>query len=295
MTGARVILRPFAKINLTLHVGAARPDGFHDVRTVMQAVSITDRLVMTRRRGPFALRSSAAGLAVDRTNLIYRAAAALWRASGRDGAPRDLDVTIEKHIPMAAGLGGGSADAAATLVGANRLWRAGLDARHLAAIAAELGSDVPFFLCGGAAFGAGRGEELYPLADVRRLDVLLVKPEFGVATADAYRWFDVDGGPQARGDGGASIDLGWPTGPLTLVNDLQPPVVRRHIEIQRVIEALMDQRALAAGMTGSGSAVFGLFPRGKGISAGKRLKRSGRTVLVGRTLSRGESGRLMGL
>jgi 4-diphosphocytidyl-2-C-methyl-D-erythritol kinase len=297
MTPARsrsIVVRPFAKLNLTLDVGPRRPDGFHDVKTVMQAISITDRLVMTRRRGPFVLRAFSSGLAVDRTNLIYRAAASLWRAMGEPGEPRDLDVLIHKRIPMAAGLGGGSADAAATLVCANRLWRAGLGPARLADLAARLGSDVPFFLCGGAALGVGRGETLYPLADSPRLEAVVVKPDFGVATADAYRWFD--GEPRtARPARGRAVELGWPAGPLQLSNSLQAPVGKRHPEIGHIVKTLLAQGALAAAMSGSGSAVFGLFASGQGVQVQERLQKPGWTVLVGRTLTRRESGRLIGL
>jgi 4-diphosphocytidyl-2-C-methyl-D-erythritol kinase len=214
---------------------------------------------------------------------------------GRSGEPRNLEVVLEKRIPMAAGLGGGSADAAATLVGANRLWRAGFEPADLMEVAAALGSDVPFFLCGGTAFGTGRGEVLYPLADAVRLDVLVVKPDFGVRTADAYGWFDESGEPTARTREDSRVDLGWSTGPLVLRNSLQGPVTRHHPAIARVQRALRGEGALGALMSGSGSAVFGLFPLGRAGAAAKRLQRPGWTVLSGRTLSRRQSGRLMGL
>jgi len=295
-SAARVVLRPFAKINLTLDVGPRRPDGFHDVTTVMQAISITDRLVIVRRRGPFALKTSAPDLPSGRGNLIYRAAAALWSAMGRAGEPRDLEVVLEKRIPMAAGLGGGSADAAATLVGVNRLWRGGFSTADLIAMAATLGSDVPFFLCGGTAIGTGRGDVMYPLADAARFDVLVVKPDFGVRTADAYGWFDRSAAPASRARKGSGLDLGWPTGPLVLTNSLQRSVSRRHPAIGRIQSALRGEGAVAAAMSGSGSAVFGLFSPGTAVSsAARRLGRPGWTVLSGRTLSRRQSGRLMGL
>lgn len=292
---ARVVLRPFAKINLTLDVGPRRSDGFHDVTTVMQAVSITDRLTIVRRRGPFALKTSTPELPSGRTNLIYRAAATLWSAMGRAGEPRDLEVVLEKRIPMAAGLGGGSADAAATLVGANRLWQGGLKLADLIRIAATLGSDVPFFLCGGTALGTGRGDVLYPLPDSTRFDVLIVKPDFGVRTADAYGWFDEWAGPAPRAREDAGLDLGWPTGPLVLRNSLQGPVSRHHPAINRIQQALRREGASRAAMSGSGSAVFGLFPPGTAASAARHLEKPGWTVLPGRTLSRRQSGRLMGL
>lgn len=295
ITAPALILRPFAKINLTLHVGARRDDGFHDVRTLMQAIALSDRLVITRRRGPFSLRCTDPSLATDRTNLVARAAAAVWRAMGRDGEPRDLDIALTKVIPMAAGLGGGSADAAATLVGANRLWRARLPVSQLVQLAASLGSDVPFFLCGGAAFATGRGEEIVPVVDSRPLDVVVVKPALGVSTAEAYRWFDESAEVAAPTRPSSAVDLGWPTGPVLLANSLQGPVATRHPEIGRIVKACLDQGALGAAMSGSGSAVFGLFTKGTGGSAARRLVRPGWAVHAARTLGRRESCRLMGL
>src|SRR5262245_42636946 len=187
-----LVLRPSAKINLTLHVGPVRADGFHDVRTVMQSIALSDPLTLTLRKGPFVFATRGPGVPADRTNLVWRAADALWRALGRSGEPANTHVKLDKQIPMAAGLGGGSADAAATLAGLHRLWGGKLSRRDLMQLAGTLGSDVPFFLHGGTALGVGRGEELYPLADVRRLGVVIVKPSFGVSTAEAYRWLDED-------------------------------------------------------------------------------------------------------
>src|SRR5688572_23778983 len=150
-----LILRPSAKINLTLRVGPVRPDGFHEVRTLMQSVALCDRMTLSARRGPFVLATSAPGIPTDRTNLIAVAAERLWRAIGRSGDPRDVHVRLVKEIPVAAGLGGGSADAAAALVGLNILWDARMSARDLMRLGAGIGSDVPFALHGGTALGAG--------------------------------------------------------------------------------------------------------------------------------------------
>jgi 4-diphosphocytidyl-2-C-methyl-D-erythritol kinase len=146
-----VVIRPPAKINLTLHVGPQRGDGYHDVRTLMQTVALCDTLTVTPRRGPFALATRSPGVPADRTNLIWRAAEVFWRAIGRDGEPRDAHVRLAKQIPPAAGLGGGSADAAAALVALNDVWDARRPRHELIRIASELGADVPFFLFGGTA------------------------------------------------------------------------------------------------------------------------------------------------
>jgi 4-diphosphocytidyl-2-C-methyl-D-erythritol kinase len=292
-----LVLRPPAKINLTLRVGPLRGDGFHDVRTLLQSVALSDTLTVTARRGPFALAAGGPGVPTDETNLVSRAAAALWRALGRDGEPRDAHVKLVKQIPLAAGLGGGSADAAAALVALNVVWEGRRSRRDLARIGGTLGADVPFFLQGGTALGAGRGDEIYPVDDAARLGVVIIKPSFGVATADAYRWLDED---RAAGVADApavarDVDLGWAAGPIALVNDLQGPVARRHAPVDDIVDTLAKAGALGAAMTGSGSAVFGLFPEAQAPRAARRLKRADWLVQVTRTLSRREAARRIGL
>jgi 4-diphosphocytidyl-2-C-methyl-D-erythritol kinase len=293
-----LVLRPPAKINLTLRVGARQADGYHDVRTLIQAIGICDTLSITPRRGPFSLQARAPGVPVDSTNLVWRAADALWSLSGRSGPARDVHVRLEKSIPSAAGLGGGSADAAAALLGLNKAWELRLPRRELIRVAASLGADVPYFMQGGTALGTGRGDEVYPVDDVARLGIVLIKPSFGVATADAYRWFDEDraGGTIERPlPAPREIDVGWPAGPIALVNDLEPPVARRHPGITEMVTACLREGALAAAMTGSGSAVYGVFSEHVATRAAKRLHRPDWLVLLTRTLSRQESARRMGL
>ena len=187
-----VVVRPTAKINLTLRVGPRRADGFHDVRTLLQSIGIADTMAVAARRGPFALACRAPGVPTDETNLVWKAARALWTAAGREGEPRDAHIRLDKTIPHEAGLGGGSADAAAALTALNLVWELRQSRKDLHRVAAGLGADVPFFLMGGTALGTGKGDELYPVDDVARLGVVIVKPSFGVSTADAYRWVDED-------------------------------------------------------------------------------------------------------
>ena len=284
-------------MNLTLHVGTRQPDGYHDVRTLLQAIGIFDTLTFTARRGPFALQSRAPGLAVDESNLVWRAAAALWRAAGKPGTPRDAHVKLDKAIPMAAGLGGGSADAAAALVGLNHLWELGCPLHELVRIGRGLGADVPFFLQGGTALGAGRGDEIYPVDDIARFGVVVVKPSFGVSTAEAYRWLDEDRAAAAAAStrDARVLDVGWEGHPVAIANDLEAPVARRHTQIEEMIAACLREGAVAAAMTGSGSAVFGLFREAVAAKAARRLQRPDWLVLLTRTLSRRESGRRMRL
>jgi 4-diphosphocytidyl-2-C-methyl-D-erythritol kinase len=292
----RVILRPPAKINLSLRVGAVRPDGLHEVHTLMQSISVSDTLTASARKGPFVLAVRTPGVPADRTNIVWRAAEALWRLAGRDGDPRDAHVRLEKAIPTQAGLGGGSADAAAALVALNVVWDLRRRPRDLRAVAASLGSDVPFFLQGGTAIGVGRGEEIYPVDDIATFGVVVLKPSFGVSTAEAYGWLDED---RAAGVDVESqdreIDVGWSSGPIRVINDLEPPVARRHPLIAEMVASCRREGALVAGMTGSGSAVFGLFRETATTTAAKRLRRPDWLVLVGRTLARREAGRRMGL
>jgi 4-diphosphocytidyl-2-C-methyl-D-erythritol kinase len=291
-----VTLRTPAKINLTLHVGDRRADGFHDVRTVLQSIGLSDTLAFRRTRGPFHLTTSGGDVPSDRSNLIWRAAAALWTAAGRAGDPHGAHVTLRKLIPVAAGLGGGSANAAGALVGLNRLWRLRFSRADLDRLAATLGSDVPFFLAGGTAIGLGRGEQILPLRPIRRLGIVVIKPAFGVGTADAYRWLDEDRARSAGAapDDGTDLNVGWPA-PLRLVNDLQAPVATRHPGIREAIDAARRAGASAAAMTGSGSAVFAVFPPLAAAAAARRLARPGWFVRATTTVSAAQAGRLMSL
>ena len=144
-------------------------------------------------------------------------------------------------------------------VALTRLWGLKLDLVDLACLAARLGADVPFFLAGGTALGVGRGDDISPLAEPPTTAVVVAQPPFGVSTPDAYRWFDSDGPPRRRPTRGAAVLESWPTWAARLCNDLEAPVVRRHPAIGRLVRALTALGADHAAMTGSGSAVFGLF------------------------------------
>jgi 4-diphosphocytidyl-2-C-methyl-D-erythritol kinase len=289
-----LVLRPSAKINLMLRIGQRQPDGYHDLRTLMQSIGISDTLTLTARRGPFALQTRAPGVPSDATNLVWRAADALWQSAGRTDAPRDVHVKLDKGIPSAAGLGGGSADAAAALVGLNAVWDLHRPRKELMRIAATLGADVPFFLQCGTALCVGRGDEVYPVDDAARLGIVVIKPSFGVSTAEAYRWLDEDrqvGEASVAGREPREADIGWSTGPVLFANDLEAPVARRHPAILEMIDACIGAGALAAAMSGSGSAVYGVFPESVATRAAKRLNRPDWLVLLTRTVTRQEAGR----
>lgn len=292
-TAPRLVVRAFAKVNLDLRVLGVREDGYHELRTVFQSIDLHDVLTCVQRPGPFTIRSRNTSIPLDRSNLVWKSAAALWTAIGLAGEPRDTIVTIEKRIPMEAGLGGGSADAAAALLAFARLW-GGAPVPLLRDVAAGIGSDVPFFLSGGTALGLGRGEEIYPLVDLPVHWVVIVRPPFGVSTAEAYTWHDEDRAAGLKETRELQIlPVPWPSRAAQMVNDLEPPVVRRHPEIGEIKAALKGAGAVAASMSGSGSAVFGLFrSRAGAVKVLKPLARGGCRTLLTRTLTRGAYERL---
>lgn len=285
----RLVVRAHAKVNLDLRIFGTRPDGYHELRTVFQSIELHDTLTCTGRPGPFVLKSRSSATPLDQSNLVWKAAAALWKALGRGGEPTDTLVTIDKAIPVEAGLGGGSADAAAALHAFARLW-GGAPLTLLREVAGGIGADVPFFLSGGTALGLGRGEEIYPLVDLPPHWVVIVRPAFGVSTAEAYTWYDED-----RADGMKEtrefqvLPVPWPSRAAQMINDLEPPVVRRHPEISDIKDQLRSGGAVASAMSGSGSAVFGLFrTRPAAAKLIRPLAKGGAQTLLTRTLTRAE-------
>lgn len=290
MTGRRsprrLRVRAPAKINLDLRVLRRRPDGYHEVSTILQSIALHDTLSIAPRRGPLTVRSAAPWVPADRGNLVWTAAAALWRALGRPGDPDGVGVSIRKRVPAAAGLGGASSDAASALRALRLWWAPSASARWLEEVAADVGSDVPFFLRGGTVLATGRGERLRRLRPAAGYWVVLAAPGFGISTADAYRWWDLDA-PEAaaagaRARGGAPE--GWRRDLARLRNDLEAPVARRHAEIGALAARLRAGGALRAALTGSGSVVYGLFAsRARALEARRALRAPG-GVLLTRTI-----------
>jgi 4-diphosphocytidyl-2-C-methyl-D-erythritol kinase len=241
-----VRVRALAKINLSLRILGATSDGYHELRTVFQSIALHDTLAFEPAAGPFQIVCSDPSCPVDDTNLIWRAATAVWRAAKHRGSSRGLRIRLTKRIPIGAGLGGGSSDAAAALRACAAVWRVKLSPERLSELAATLGADVPYFLEGGTALGTEKGDRVQPLADAEPKWVTLVVPPFAISTKDAYGWWDED-----RRIGSAPDD--------SAENDLQASVVARHAEIAQIVHALKAAGAVQAMLSGSGSAVYGLF------------------------------------
>lgn len=250
------MLSAAAKVNLALEVLRRRVDGYHELATVLQAVDLSDRLMLEDAE-EIELRAGSPAVPADTTNLAVRAALALREAAG---ARRGVRITLEKLIPVAAGLGGGSADAAAVLLGLNRLWGLRWPAGRLEEVAVTLGMDVPFFLFGGAALATGRGERLTPLAG-SALALVLVNPRIAASTAEVYGRVT----PAMYSDGSrtralvAALRSRRPTRiAASLYNGLEAAVVPVYPQVGQMKAALLAAGALGAAMSGSGPTVFGL-------------------------------------
>jgi 4-diphosphocytidyl-2-C-methyl-D-erythritol kinase len=285
-----VSLSSFAKINLDLRILGTRPDGYHDLKTIFQSLALFDSLTVTARRGPLTVVCDEPDIPTDHRNLVWKAASLLHRvATGKSSAPRDITIDLRKRIPAEAGLGGGSSNAAMTLLALNKLWKLDLDLPTLTRIGARLGADVPYFLVGGTALGLGRGDDIYPLADMPPVHVVILRPGFGVATSDAYQWLDEETRRNMKEPAPRVIPPGWPAWSATLRNDLEIPVIRHHPAIGRIRQSLLDAGATFAAMSGSGSAVFGLFERSDAARrTANDLARPGWLSLHTKTLSRRE-------
>ena len=302
----RIVRRSaYAKINLGLRILDKRPDGFHELRTVFQTISLADRLSVGYEGGgrrKVSLRCNQPDLAGG-ANLASRAAEALL-SLGRWGGKVSID--LEKRIPAGAGLGGGSSDAGAVLLALAELLNPRPTPEQLHEAAAAIGSDVPFFLIGGRALGLGRGEELYPLPEPRlRRWMLLVTPSLQVSTAEAY-----SGLAQARSvpltfdakrliirEFCAGIDLSGRTevseSQRALANDFEDVIFRRFPELEQYKRKIQQAGARGVAMSGSGSALFGLF-EGKVMAqrAARKIRGEGAEAYVVHTVGRRHYGGL---
>ncbi len=255
-----ITVKGHAKINLGLDVTGLREDGYHLVRMIMQSVDVCDTITLTKKpEAGISLSLNVPGLAADSTNLAWRAAELLMQEFS---VAEGIDIRLEKRIPMAAGLAGGSADAAAVLRGVNELFSLGLTKEELCARAVRLGADIPFCVMEGTMLSEGIGEILTELPPMPACTILLAKPGIDVPTGGVYRALDALSGyahPDISGqiralEAGDLDDLAAKMG-----NVLELVTVRDHPVIARIREIMMEQGAVGAMMSGSGPTVFGLF------------------------------------
>jgi 4-diphosphocytidyl-2-C-methyl-D-erythritol kinase len=257
----KVRLRAFAKVNYALEVRGLRDDGYHEIASVLQSISLADELEIERTAGGFELLFEPEGVEVGplEENTVYKAWALLWEVSGHELPVR---IRLHKKIPAGAGLGGGSADAAAVLVGMNELFGLGLNYKELRDTGSRIGADVPFCLLGGTALGEGRGEVLTPLPAPPDHHLVLAKPVRGAETGGIYRAYDA-----RRSRSRASVDpvmAALRSGSLpalagALGNDFEPVTAGLVPEVAVYRRGLLQAGALGAAMTGTGTAVYGIF------------------------------------
>ncbi|HEY5907176.1 MAG TPA: 4-(cytidine 5'-diphospho)-2-C-methyl-D-erythritol kinase, partial [Vicinamibacteria bacterium] len=290
----------FAKVNLGLEVLGRRADGYHDLRTIFQTISLHDDVELRPHASEITVRCDHPGVPDDETNLAHRAAAALREHAG---LARGVSIAITKRIPVSGGLGGGSSNAAAVLAGLDRMWRLGLGASGLHPIAARLGADVPFFLLGGTALGLGRGDEVYAVLPQLRAEVVVIDTGRPISTAAVFRRVDAGLTPrenvnkifrfvssQLEGRGNAF--------PL-LSNDLEPAALEEDPDLAaqvRDIRGILNREgADFASLSGSGGSYFGVFSETDGARrAFSALKKAGFRAVRGRTLSLDRYRRMVG-
>lgn len=289
-----------AKVNLALDVLAKRPDGYHGVETVLQTVSLCDTVSVRESGADIVVLCDELAVPLGEDNLCHQAVSLLRRECGTNVG---VEVFIEKRIPVAAGLGGGSADAAAVLCGLNELWSLGLDKEKLGHIGERVGTDVPFCLHGGTAFAWGRGERLEALPALAGCQFVIATPPVRIYTRWAYEEFDRHQGP-SRGYA-RMVRRAVRAGDIRLLgrslgNALEDAVGREHPIVKVLKRAMLESGALGAAMSGSGSSVFGLADsadRAADIAA--RLENWGGRVFTvspggavppGAAMGRGENG-----
>jgi 4-diphosphocytidyl-2-C-methyl-D-erythritol kinase len=247
-------LRSLAKINLDLRVLHKRPDGFHELRTIFQTISLADTIEVEYQRGRTRLELKS-NLSIP-DNLILRAADAVMKAARATGF---LRFSLTKRIPLGGGLGGGSSNAAAVLLALPALLKKRVPLEKLMELAGQLGSDVSFFLIGGTAVGLGRGTELYPLADVKPSPGLLITPGIHSSTAAAYSALERKVLPEvSTGMINKFQSVAWGSS-QDWTNDFETVVFSQHPQLKSIKGKLLKLGAWRAMMTGSGSALFGLF------------------------------------
>ena len=287
---SRLTLKAHAKINLALEVLDKRPDGYHEVSMIMQSVSLHDTVTLSLQAANITLSCDRSELLCDNSNLAFRAADLLRREYG---IARGVQIELTKRIPLAAGLAGGSTDAAAVLKGLNRLWNMDLPAAELERLAARLGSDVPFCLQGGTSLATGRGEILTALPDFSGYGVVLANPPLAVSTAWVYGNYRSAVGNRRRDVSTLRRSIeqqDFPAVAAALFNDLESVTVPAYPPITALKEQLLQAGAAGVLMSGSGPTVFALTPdpASAGKLAGQAALGSDVAVFIAETVAREE-------
>jgi 4-diphosphocytidyl-2-C-methyl-D-erythritol kinase len=288
ISASHLRVRSFAKINLALAVVGRLPDGFHEIRTVFQSIDLHDELEFRPSRRLELDGGDLKGV-LREDNLIWKAAKALSEAAR---TRRGAQIILRKKIPLASGLGGGSSNAAVTLLGLCRLWDLEIPQATLISLAAGLGSDVPFFLQGGTMLGVGKGEETYPLPEIESRHLLVIFPGVHVSTADAYRSLRMVLTSREAIHKIQAFCGRLPAGPDLLAgifNDFETSILPAYSAIREARDFLLAQRATAAMLSGSGSSVFGFFlDEESALAASRAVSRVGWRVFPAKTISRVE-------
>jgi len=300
MMSSPILVKAYAKVNFYLDVIRKRPDGYHDIETIFQSVSLHDTLKFTPNPTEVEVTTAHPGLPAQEQNLVYRAATLLQQETEM---PCGASIALEKNIPIGAGLAGGSADAAATLAALNLLWETGCDEQTLLCVAARAGSDVPFCLVGGTAAGSGRGERLLKLPCVGERWLVIVTPPFSISTAAAYGSVRVTvsrrGGFSADEDRAAEFTGAFRRAidqvcagnvEAVLHNALERVVLKQHPELNELKRSMERAGCSSTLMSGSGPTVFGLVPsRDEGVAVVEKLRRtrSGHFVTLACTVDAG--------
>ncbi len=280
-------LKSFAKINLGLEVLGKRPDGYHEIRTLFQSVGLHDELEFeTAPDGALEVRGDSPSVPWDERNLVHKAAALLRRESG---ARAGVLVRVKKRIPAGSGLGGGSSNAAVTLLALDRLWGLGLGRARLHDLAARLGSDVAYFLEGGLCLGEGRGEKITPLDDLPRMHAVIALPAIVCLTADVYGGHRVSLTSKDKPSKISRFLQSREVG--SLENRLERTVFRLYPQLKDIKRFFQNRGAALSLVTGSGSAVFGLFRSREDAERGWTEARKRHPSVLVETLSRDEYGK----
>jgi 4-diphosphocytidyl-2-C-methyl-D-erythritol kinase len=283
-----LLIRSFAKVNLALAVLERRPDAYHEIRTVFQSIDLCDEIEFYPSARLELECENLPGIPVP-GNLVWKAALAFAESF----APgRGASIRLRKKIPIGGGLGGGSSNAAATLIGLNRFWQLGVENEDLHKIAAKLGADVPFFLHGGTALGIGRGDEIYPLPQIGTENLVLIFPGINISTAEAYQSLrlvltPVRAALKMQGFCGRLIsEASCPAG---IFNDFETSILPAYAEIREAKEFLINHGATGALLSGSGSSVFGFFREEESaLAVSQRARRETWRVFPAKTLSSAE-------